>query len=81
MERAGWSHQKLPCLFLLVVAEAQSRPGLLSDARLTIPITRGATESEESYLYQAFSEPRWVMWVHRGPWSEGGRSGKASEER
>lgn len=58
LERAGWGHQKLPSLFLLVVAETQSWPGLLSDARLTIPITRGATESEERYLCQAFSEPR-----------------------
>lgn len=40
--RAGWSHQKIPCLFLLLVAEGQSWPRLLSDARLTVPITRGA---------------------------------------
>ena len=64
----GWSHhQELPCLFLLMVALVQSQPGLLSSPRLTIPITREATESEEECPCQVLSEPKWAMWVTRAP--------------
>lgn len=64
--RAVWSHpQELPCLFLVVVALVQSQPGLLLGPRLTFPITREATESEEECPCQVLSEPRWAMWVPR----------------
>lgn len=64
-----------------------SVPAWASGARLTIPITRETTDSEERCPRQALSESMWAKRVHTSLWlcmsSPGQRvvgSGRASEE-